>query len=40
MSIVLSIKGDLQLKNDLDLYFTLVLVMKIGMCDLMVFCLV
>ena len=27
-------------KNDLGLYFTLVLVMKIGMCDLMIFCLV
>ena len=32
-------KGSLQWKNDLGLYFTLVLVMKIGMCDLMIFCL-
>ena len=34
------IKGSLQWKNDLGLYFTLVLVMKIGMCDLIIFCLV
>ena len=33
-------KGSLQWKNDLGLYFTLVLVMKIGMCDLMIFRLV
>ena len=33
-------KGSLQWKNDLGLYFTLVLVMKIGMCDLMIFHLV
>ena len=30
----------LQWKNDLGLYFTLVLVMKIGMCDLMIIRLV
>ena len=30
-------KGSLQWKIDLGLYFTLVLVMKIGMCDLMIF---
>ena len=35
-----NLKGSLQWKNDLGLYFTLVLVMKIGMCDLMIFCLV
>ena len=34
------LKGSLQWKNDLGLYFTLVLVMKIGMCDLMIFRLV
>ena len=33
-------KGSLQWKNDLGLYFTLVLVMKIGMYDLMIFRLV
>ena len=33
-------KGSLQWKNDLRLYFTLVLVMKIDMCDLMIFPLV
>ena len=50
MGIILDIKvfgcllikgiGSLQWKNDLGLYFTLVLVMKIGMCDLMIFRLV
>ena len=34
------IKGELQWKNDLGLYFNLVLVMKIGMCDLVIFRLV
>ena len=34
------IKGELQWKNDLGLYFSLVLVMKIGMCDLVIFHLV
>ena len=34
------VKDSLQWKNDLGLYFTLVLVMKIGMCDLMIFRLV
>ena len=34
------IKGSLQWKNDLGLYFSLVLVMKIGMCDLVIFRLV
>ena len=33
-------KGRLQWKNDLGLYFSLVLVMKIGMCDLVIFRLV
>ena len=33
-------KGSLQWKNELGLYFTLVLVMKIGMCHLMTFHLV
>ena len=36
----IKLKGSLQWKNDLGLYFTLVLVMKIGMCDLMIFRLV
>ena len=31
---------NLQWKNDLCLYFSLVLVMKIGMCDLVIFHLV
>ena len=34
------IKGSLQWKNDLGLYFSLVLVMKMGMCDLVIFRLV
>ena len=34
------IKGSLQWKIDLGLYFTLVLVMKFGMCGLMIFRLV
>ena len=34
------LKGRLQWKNDLGLYFSLVLVMKIGMCDLVIFRLV
>ena len=33
-------KGSVQWKNDLDLYFSLVLVMNIGMCDLVILCLV
>ena len=33
-------KGELQWKNDLGLYFSLVLVMKIGMCDFVIFRLV
>ena len=32
--------GSLQWKNDLGLYFSLVLEMKIGICDLVIFCLV
>ena len=36
----LHVKGRLQWKNDLGLYFSLVLVMKIGMCDLVIFRLV
>ena len=35
-----TIKGELQWKNDLGLYFSLVLVMKIGMCDSVIFRLV
>ena len=34
------VKGELQWKNDLGLYFSLVLVMKIGMCDSVIFRLV
>ena len=37
---ILDFKGRLQWKNDLGLYFSLVLVMKIGMCDLVIFRLV
>ena len=37
---LITLKGSLQWKNDLDLYITLVLVMKIGICDLMIFRLV
>ena len=33
-------KGSLQWKNDLGLYFSLVLVMKIDVCDLVIFRLV
>ena len=36
----MQLKGELQWKNDLGLYFSLVLVMKIGMCDLVIFRLV
>ena len=34
------LKGSVQWKNDLGLYCRLVLVMKIGMCDLVISCLV
>ena len=34
------IKGSLQWKNDLGLYCSLTMVMDIGMCDLVIFCLV
>ena len=34
------VKGELQWKNDLGLYFSLVLVMKNGMCDSVIFRLV
>ena len=34
----LPFKGSLQWKNDLGSYISLVLVMKIGMCDLVIFC--
>ena len=34
------LKGRLQWKNDLGLYFSFVLVMKIGMCDLVILRLV
>ena len=33
-------KGSVQWKNDLGLYCSLVLVMNIGMCDLVILCLV
>ena len=33
------VKGSVQWKNDLGLYCSLVLVMNIGMCDLVIFCL-
>ena len=39
VSVNSSLKDSLQWKNDLGLYFSLVLVMKIGMCDLVIFCL-
>ena len=35
-----SVKGSVQWKNDLGLYCSLVLVMNIGMCDLVILCLV
>ena len=35
-----TLKGSVQWKNDLGLYCSLVLVMNIGMCDLMILCLV
>ena len=34
------LKGSVQWKNDWGLYFSLVLVLNIGMCDLMILCLV
>ena len=34
------LKGSVQWKNDLGLYCSLVLVMNIGMCDLVILCLV
>ena len=34
------VKGSVQWKNDLGLYCSLVLVMNIGMCDLVILCLV
>ena len=34
------IKGSVQWKNDLGLYCSLVVVMNIGMCDLVISCLV
>ena len=33
------LKGSVQMKNDLGLYCSLVLVMNIGMCDLVIVCL-
>ena len=34
------LKGSVQWKNDLGLYCSLVIVMNIGMCDLVILCLV
>ena len=39
-SVSMYFKGSVQWKNDLGLYCSLVLVMNIGMCDLVILCLV